>query len=145
MKKVIICHCWGGKSEYRWYPKTKNELELLGFEVIVPSFASTDYPSLHEWLSTLQSIAPNPNENLFLIGHSLGAPLILRYLEGLKTRQRVGGVVFVAGFASDLGSDFYAISNFFEKEFDFEKIKNHCNKFVYIASINDPYVPLSCA
>lgn len=55
--------------------------------------------------------------------------------------QKVGGVVFVAGFTDNLG--FKELSNYFETPIDFQKVKNRSkNGFVAIHSDNDPYVPL---
>jgi predicted alpha/beta hydrolase family esterase len=65
----------------------------------------------------------------------------MRYLEGLKSGQRVGGAVFVAGFTDDLG--FEEISNFFKTPINFDAIKTHCPVFTAIHSDNDPYVDLS--
>ncbi len=64
----------------------------------------------------------------------------MRYLESLKPCQKVGGVVFVAGYTTDLSYD--DLKTFFAKPINYEKIKSHCSKFVAIHSDNDPYVSL---
>ena len=143
MKKAIIIHCWEGYPEYCWYPNTKKELEEKGFEVIVSEMPDTKNPKLDNWLSNLQEIASKPNEDTYLIGHSLGCITILRYLESLRENEKIGGAVLVAGFTDNLG--FEELNSFFEKPIDFEKIKNHCSKFVAIHSDNDPYVDLKHA
>jgi len=140
MKKVIIIHCWEGYSNYCWYPNAKKELEDKGYEVIIPEMPETNLPKFKAWLSELQRVAGKPNKNLYLIGHSLGCITILRYLEGLKENEKIGGAILVAGFTDDL--DLKEIKGFFETPIDFEKIKNHCSKFVAIHSDNDPYVSL---
>jgi predicted alpha/beta hydrolase family esterase len=143
MKKVVIIHCWGGYPNYCWYPQTKKELEALGFEVVIPEMPNTDNPQLTEWLPTLQQIAGNPTEDLYLIGHSLGCGTIMRYLETLKPDEKIGGVVFVAGFTDDL--HFKELTNFFTTPLDFKKIKSKAKKFSIIASDNDPFVDLKFA
>jgi predicted alpha/beta hydrolase family esterase len=140
MKKVIIIHYYEGYPNYCWYPDTKKELEDKGYEVIVPEMPETNSPKFNAWLSELQRVASEPNENLYLIGHSLGCITILRYLEGLKEDEKIGGAILVAGFTDDLG--FKEIKGFFETPIDFEKIKSHCSKFIAIHSDNDQYVPL---
>ncbi len=100
----------------------------------------TDTPKLLLWLPKLQEVAPNPDENLYLIGHSAGVITILKYLENLAGGKKVGGVVFVAGFTDDLG--YTELKNFFEQRIDFEKIKSKAKHFVAIHSDNDPYVSL---
>ena len=146
MKRAVIIHCWGGYPEYCWYPSVKAELERNGFEVQVPVMPDTDKPKLIEWLPTLQKVAGEPDENLFLIGHSLGCATIMRYLESLTSGEKIGGVVFVAGFDDGLDAEKYPeVQNFFTTPFDYEKIKSRCDKFVAIASDDDPYVPLRYA
>ena len=140
MKKVVIIHCWEGYPDYCWYPQTKKELEDKGFEVIVPQMPETAMPRLSLWLPKLQELAPNPNENLYLVGHSAGVITIMRYLENLKENQQIGGVVFVAGFTDDLG--YKELSNFYESQLNFEKIKSGAKHFVAIHSDDDPYVSL---
>lgn len=140
MKKVIIVHCWSGYPEYCWYPYTKKELEAKGFEVRVPSFPDTDAPRLDKWLPVLEKEIGSPNEDTYLVGHSVGCITILRYLESLPPGQKVGGVVLVAGFTDDLG--FTELKNFFTTPILFEKIKVKVNKFFAIHSDDDPYVPL---
>lgn len=143
MKRAIIVHCWDGTPNYCWYPQTKKELEDKGFKVDVPAMPETNLPKLSLWLPKLREIIGIPDENLFLIGHSAGVITILRYLESLETDKKIGGVVMVAGFTSDLG--YKELTNFFEKPIDFEKIKKHCRKFIAINSDNDPYVDLKYA
>lgn len=140
MKKAVIVHCWDGYPNYCWYPQTKKELEAKGFEVLVPEMPETGAPKLSLWLPKLQEAASKPSEDLYLIGHSAGVITILRYLEKLKDHQKVGGVVFVAGFTDDLG--YKELKNFFEQPIDFEKIKTKAKYFTAIHSDNDPYVPL---
>ena len=140
MKKVVIIHCWEGYSDYCWYPNTKKELENKGYEVIVPKMPETNLPKFNDWLSELRKVAGKPNEDLYLIGHSLGCITILRYLENLKESEKIGGVILVAGFTDNLC--FKKIKSFFETPIDFQKIKSHCSDFVVIHSDNDPYVSL---
>lgn len=144
MKRVIIIHCWEGYPEYCWYPWVKKELEMRGFQVEVPAFPETENPKLSGWLPKLQEVIGQPDEELYLIGHSLGCITIMRYLETLGENQKIGGVVFVAGFTENVGFD--EIQTFFETPVDLEKIKNKVkNGFVAIHSDDDPYVDLKYA
>jgi len=140
MKKAIIVHCWDGYPEYCWYPDVKKELEKKGFEVLVPAMPDTNVPNLSKWLPKLKEIAGTPDEDTYLIGHSIGCITIMRYLESLSEKQKIGGAIFVAGFTDDLG--FKELKNFFETPINFKKIKLNSKQFVDIISDNDPYVPL---
>ena len=140
MKRVSIVHCWEAYPEYCWYPYVKKELEAEGFDVQVPAFPETDKPKLDKWLPVLKKAIGTPDENLFLVGHSVGCITILRYLESLDEGQRIGGAVLVAGFTDNLGFD--ELKNFFTTGIDFKKIKQKANHFVAIHSDDDPFVPL---
>lgn len=148
MKKAIIVHCWGGTPTDNWYKNTKRELEENGFTVTIPAFPDTDAPNLSKWLPVLQDSVKIPDEDTYLIGHSVGCITILRYLESLEEGQKVGGVVLVAGFTDDLNgvreiAD--ELSNFFETPLDWGKIKLGAGKFTAIHSDNDPFVDLRYA
>lgn len=144
MKRVIIIHCWEGYPEYCWYPWVKKELEAKGFKVQIPTFPDTEKPKMKDWLAMLKEVADEPDENLYLIGHSLGCATIVRYLETFNEDQKIGGAVFVAGFTESLGYD--ETQSFFETPMDLEKIKTKSkNGFVAIQSDNDPYVDLKHA
>lgn len=141
MKRAIIVHCWDGYPEYYWYPSVKEQLEAEGFSVQVPAFPEAALPKQALWVPFLKEQAGDPNDELFLIGHSVGCITILRYLETLKEGERVGGVVLVAGFTDNLGFD--ELKNYFETLIDFAKIKTKSkNGFIAIHSDNDPYVDL---
>lgn len=144
MKKAYIIHCWEGYPEYCWYPWVKKELKAKGFEVFVPEMPETAMPKMDLWVSKLQEIVGEPNENVYLIGHSIGCAAIMRYMEKLPEDQKVGGVVMVAGFNENVG--FNEIQNFFETPIDLEKVKRQSkNGFIAIHSDNDPYVDLRYA
>jgi hypothetical protein len=148
MKRAIIVHCWDGYPEYCWYPSVKKELESKGFEVQIPAFPDTSAPNLKKWLPVLKKVIGTPDEETYLIGHSVGCIAILRYLESLTERQKVGGVVLVAGFTDDLnGVDEITdeLSNFFETPIDSENIKAKARSFVAIHSDNDPFVDMRYA
>lgn len=140
MKQVIIIHCWGGKPGLGWYGWLEKELEQQGFKVIQPAMPHADYPQQNEWLDTLKEVIPEIDEDTYFVGHSLGCIAIMRFLELLPAGKKVGGVLFVAGFSSDLG--FEETKSFFEKPFDWKKIKQSCKQFIALHSDNDQYINL---
>lgn len=145
MKRVVIVHYWDGNPKYCWYTTTKKRLEDIGFEVNVPEMPDTHFPKLSSWLPKLKETIGRPDMDLYLVGHSLGCITILRYLEQLKDNEKIGGVVFVAGFTDDLRNVDPVedeLKNFFETPILWNKIKPKANKFVVIHSDNDPYVSI---
>lgn len=146
-KKVIIVHGWSGYPEEGWFPWLKNELESRGFEVVVPQMPRPEEPRINNWVPALSAAIGAPDENTYLVGHSMGCQAIARYLETLPENVRVGGAIFVAGF-------FKRLTNLEEEEaasgvaeewlhtpLDFVKVKSHLSGSVAIFSDNDPYVP----
>jgi len=140
-KRAFLIHGWEGSPEEGWRPWLKKELEKKGFKVFVPAMPETNNPHIDKWVPYLAGLVGNPTENDYFLGHSLGCITILRYLEGLKEGERVGGVILVAGFTDDLS--YKELSSFFQKPIDFSKIKSHCKEFIAIHSDNDPYIALS--
>ncbi|MDD2807470.1 MAG: alpha/beta hydrolase [Patescibacteria group bacterium] len=140
MKTAVIVHCWDGNPEYCWYPWTKKQLEKNNFKVAVPALPQTNLPKLKLWLPPLAQLAQTPDHNLFFIGHSIGCITILRYLEKIELTEKIGGVILVAGFTDNLG--YQELDNFFTTPINFSVLKNKANKFISIASDNDPFVPL---
>lgn len=138
MKRAILIHCWGGTPDYAWYPWVKNQLQQKGYHVAVPSMPHTDEPKVTEWLPELQKTIGEPDEDLVLIGHSLGTVTIMRYLETLQN-ARIGKAIFVAGFTDQLG--FKELENFFETPLNFASIRSKTKDgFVAIQSDDDPFV-----
>ena len=142
-KRVFIIYCWEGTPNSRWYPWLKGELIRRDFDAKVPTMPNTNHPRQAAWLKHMETVIGAPDKNTYLVGHSVGCIAILRYLEGLKKGQIVGGVVLVAGYTSDLG--YYDLKSFFTKDVQWKKIRSHCNKFAAIHSDNDQYVSLHYA
>jgi uncharacterized protein len=150
MKKVFIIHSWGGSPEEGIHKYLRSQLEAKGFEVSVPEMPNTDSPEIDAWTEHLNSLAPNPDDDTYFVGHSVGCQTILRYLEKLPENQKVGGVVMIAPWMHLLDTAYEnpeeekeIAKPWLETPIDWEKVKTHTNKFVAIFSDNDFCVPLS--
>lgn len=146
-KRVFIVHGWGGYPEEGWRPWLKENLEKAKFSIFNPVMPDTENPTMQAWVNYLAKTVKAPDKNFYFIGHSLGCITILRYLETLKKKEKIGGVILVAGFVKDLTFSDYKgeLASFFQKPISWEKIKIHCSKFIAIHSDNDPYVSLENA
>lgn len=145
--RIYIIHGWEGSPTANWFPWLKEELEKKGYEISVPQMPGAEAPEMEKWIPHLQSVAKSPDENTYFVGHSMGCQAIMRYLEELPEKTKVGGAVFVAGFFNLVN-----LSSSEEKEIvqpwlttpiDFRKILSITDKFTAIFSTNDPWVPLS--
>ncbi len=139
-KRAYIIHGWGGNPESNWFPWLKKELEAKNIKTAILAMPDSDLPKMNAWLSRMQKEIFNPDENVYLVGHSLGGIAILRYLEALPEGKQIGGAVLAAGFSESIGTK--EIDNFFDKPVDYGKIKKSAKKITAINSDNDPFVPI---
>lgn len=144
MIKFLILHGTDASPESNWFMWLKGKLIGMGHETWLPQLPDSSKPNTKAYNTFLLS-----NENFtidsdtVLIGHSSGAVEILSLLENLPAETNVKAAILVSAFADDLGRE--SLAGLFEQPFDFEAIKSHCAKFIFIHSDNDPYVPLKQA
>ncbi len=141
MKNVLILHGAGNNSQGNWFPWLKRELEGKGYVVWSPDLPNSDVPDLNDWLKTVFGNAWEFNANSIIVGHSSGATLILRILESLPKGTKVDKAILVAS-PVQLGAKpeyFQYKRSLVEPPFNWQKIKESCDKFYFIHSDNDPY------
>jgi hypothetical protein len=145
-QRVIIVHGWGKGPTTGWFSAVKKRLEARGFEVVVPAMPNKDAPKMGAWIKTLSEIVGTPDEQTFLIGHSIGCQTIFRYLASLKKNECIGGVLSVAGWFSLTGlrtqEERRLAKPWLETPISFEDVKKHASKIVALLSDNDSFVPL---
>ncbi|MFO0702688.1 MAG: alpha/beta hydrolase [Candidatus Andersenbacteria bacterium] len=146
MKRVIIVHGWSGKPDEHWLPWLKQQLEAKGFSVQVPQLPDADTPRIEPWVAKVAQTVGTPDQDTFLVGHSLGNQAIARYLATLKPGVTVGGVVFVAGFFKSLHTqeapeDQETARLWLTAPLDLAAVESHIKNSVAIFSDDDPDVP----
>jgi hypothetical protein len=148
MKRVIIVHGWDGYPEEGWFPWLKKELEVRGFEVVIPQLPQADEPRINRWVPALAAVVGTPDDETCFVGHSMGCQAIARYLESLPEGVTAGGAVFVAGFFRRLTNleDDQAVRDvareWLETPLDLAVVRRRIKRCVALFSDNDPYVPL---
>lgn len=144
MKKVFIIHGFQGSPNGGWRPWLMRELEILDVYACALSMPNPDFPVCEEWTEEItRHIERNKNDEIYLIGHSLGAPAILRYLETAPKKLSIKGVFLVSGPSEKNNNP--KIDSFLEKPFNFSAIKSKAAQFVIVHGDNDPEVPLGNA
>jgi predicted alpha/beta hydrolase family esterase len=148
MKKVFLIHGYGGEPNGGWRPWLMGKLareEVWACALAMPMI--DEKPIKDEWVTEITRSVGKPDENVFLVGHSLGVPALLNYIESLPIGSRIGGVVLVSGIIHPIpGKDRYIpINHFYEKEFNYEHTKKICNNFFVIHGDNDTAVPFEQA
>lgn len=146
MKKVFIIHGFQGRPNGGWRPWLMRELSKNDIYACALAMPTPDVPVKSEWVNKISEVVSIPNEDIFLVGHSLGVPAILRYLESLDKDSKIGGALLVSGPLSKIEKVGYEqVDTFLDTTFDFDHIKNACKNFVIIQGDNDKYVPFSDA
>jgi predicted alpha/beta hydrolase family esterase len=143
MKRVVIAHGWAVDAEWAWIPWLKHELEKEDCRVTTPSFPNSKEPILEEWLPVITEAVGEPGANTYLIGHSLGCQIVLRYLETVDVP--IGGALFIAGGVYRRkrreGAPAWTES-WGRTEMNLEHIHRVLPRSAAILSDNDPFFPL---
>lgn len=144
VKRVFIVHRWGGTPNSDWYPWLTQQLQKEKLEVVTPQLPNTDEPILEKWVPALSAAIGKPNQDTFLVGHSMGCQTIARYLEVAPVP--IGGAVFVAGYfkrLTGLTIDEQVVADkWLRTPLDLRKVRRNLPASIAIFSDNDPYVPL---
>ncbi|MDP2672221.1 MAG: alpha/beta fold hydrolase [Nanoarchaeota archaeon] len=143
-KKVYLIHGWGGSSKSEpWFDWLKKEIPKKDFQIEIFDMPDTDNPKIEKWVKYLEENIKDVDEQTYFIGHSIGCQTILRYLEKLHKHKRIAGCVFVAPWFEliNLEPEEVKIAHpWINSRIDFERVLDHCNKFLAIFSKNDPCV-----
>ncbi|MFA6251064.1 MAG: alpha/beta hydrolase [Candidatus Paceibacterota bacterium] len=141
MKKVFIVHGFMGTPNGGWKSWLMNGLAEHGVYACSLPMPTPDNPIKSEWIKTISEAVGVPNEGIFLVGHSLGVPAILRYLEFLDKDSKIGGAVLVSGPIAKIEKDGYEqVNAFLDGAFDFDHIKSTCKNFTVIHGDSDNVV-----
>lgn len=141
MKKVFIIHGFQGTPNGGWRPYLMRELEKHDIYACSLPMPSPEAPKLDEWLEEINHyVDMNKNDEIYLVGHSLGGTAILRYLEEY-TSPNIKGAILVSTPCHQNANE--KIRDFLSSDFDWTKMKNKIPKVVVIHGDNDPFVPVS--
>ena len=151
MKKIFIVHGFGGIPNAGWLPWIMKELAVDKTYACVLPVPDSRNPVVSKWIEEISHAVNNaPNDEIVLVGHSLGATAILKYLEQALVDHPIFSVILVSGLVSpldpqNLESNYRAIDSILIPEINFEKIKGKANKFTVLRSTDDPAVPFNHA
>ncbi len=151
MKKVFIIHGFGGIPNGGWIPWLMEELAKEKIYACALPMPESKKPIVSKWTEEIVHAIENSTEDeIYLIGHSLGASAILKFLESYDGNKKISGVVLMSGLISPLEaldpeSKYRLIDSFVVPPINFENIKNKADKFTVFHSIDDPAVPFSHA
>ena len=136
---VVIIHGYKSSPRDCWFPWLKKELEKRWYDVKIPKMPHPARPKVSAWIKTIRHTVSTVSPTTYFVGHSLGAMTIIRYLETIQSKEKIGGAIFVAGRFITRSTK-SKVSGFFDKKINWKKVKNSAKKFVGIYSLDDPLV-----
>ncbi len=163
-KQVVVIH--GGTSfktyeDYIKYLQTKdinieklkprqdwkNSLELVlgsNYEILMPRMPNATNARYKEWKIWFERITEVLNDDLILIGHSLGGIFLAKYLAENTFLKKIKATILVAAPFDDSDSlDAYESLIDFTLPLSLEKFAQQVEKIYLLYSKDDPVVPLS--
>ncbi len=142
MKKVLLIHGFRSSPNGGWRPRLLGELAAKGVYACALSMPSPEAPEVDAWVAEIaRYVERDAQDELYLVGHSLGVPAILRFLERAPKHARIAGAVLVSGPVEPL-SDNESILAFLRPPFDFEKFRSKIGAACVIHGDDDALVPV---
>eukprot|EP00445_Apocalathium_hangoei_P039485 CAMPEP_0203953284 /NCGR_PEP_ID=MMETSP0359-20131031/86684_1 /ASSEMBLY_ACC=CAM_ASM_000338 /TAXON_ID=268821 /ORGANISM="Scrippsiella Hangoei, Strain SHTV-5" /LENGTH=530 /DNA_ID=CAMNT_0050886533 /DNA_START=26 /DNA_END=1615 /DNA_ORIENTATION=+ len=143
LKRVVIVPGNGCTNVRRsnWYGWLAGQLEAAGVEVGIRNMPDPMTARESLWLPFIVRELAGGEKRLretIVVGHSSGATAAMRLAE----THRVGGIVLVAAYTSDLGDLNERASGYFSRPWQWEKQKENAGFIVQFASTDDPFLPL---
>lgn len=136
---ILILHGISGHAGIHWQWWLHDELIKLGHIVIMPTLPNPNHPKRQAWLKTIQDLTKEVKLfQLIIIGHSLGVPAALDFLETID--KKIKALICVAGFFEDYGSKLncYYMK---DKNINMKKVKDNVENIYVLYGKGDPYVP----
>ncbi len=143
MKRILIIHGFDGSPNGGWRPWLMGQLEKQDIYACSLAMPSPDMPLCTEWVEQIaRHVEMFVGDEVYLVGHSLGGPTILRYLESDRALPVQGAVLVSSPTEKNQNRK---IDSFLETTFNIEAIRVMCQKFAVIQGDNDTSVPMANA
>jgi len=111
------------------------------FEIIRPRFPNRDNAQYAEWKLNFERYIPLLRSGVILIGSSLGAVFLAKYLSEHKFPKKLSALFLIAPpFSNKLPGDYY--DSGFNLKPDLSLIENNCKNTTLLFSQDDKVVPL---
>ncbi len=144
MKKVFIIHGFEGAPNGGWRPWLMGELRKHDIYACALPMPRPSDPSRIEWIAEIADhVGRDPDDEIYLVGHSLGAAAILLYATKPPGPAHIAGAVLVSGPCEPTGNR--KLEGFLRDPFDFQAIRTNIGRCSVIHGDNDPVVPLAQA
>lgn len=117
--------------------------EVLGesFEIFVPRMPNVTNARFEEWKIWFKRIVSKLNENLILIGHSLGGIFLVKYLSENKLHKKIRATILVASPFDDKDSEEPLAE--FSLNSSLDGFAKQAGEIYLVQSKDDPVVPFN--
>ncbi len=138
MTKIIFVPGNGGcTTQDNWFPSVKAELEKHDLEVLAPTFPDPNLARESYWIPFLREELKAGSDTV-LIGHSSGAIAAMRFAEN----HQLLGSILVGAYHTHLGVEAEKQSGYFDRPWEWDKIKKNQKWISLFASSDDPWIPI---
>ena len=141
-KKVFLIHGLKSAPNAHWFPWIMSELKKHDVWACSLAMPKVDNPIFEEWMNEIiRQIDANRENEIYLVGHSLGGATVLNYLQD-KRANPIAGAVVVSTMIEKSNSK--KVERFYES-FDFEKMKANFKDVAIIHGDNDDWIDVKNA
>jgi predicted alpha/beta hydrolase family esterase len=142
--KVYLIHGFEASPNGAWRAWLLRQLADRDVYACALPMPSPAEPREAAWVTEIARVVERDrDDDVFLVGHSLGVPAILRFVESAPADLRIKGVVLVAGPIENIGKP--RIQDFFMSPFDFAAIRAKLGAATVIHAKDDANVPYAHA
>ena len=139
---VLLIHGFNATPDQHWYKSLRPLLEMSGVQYLSPALPDSGRPQKQSWLATIKQSFDQINDEVILVGHSLGTRATLLFLEQYEVQVRAS--LLVGAFSNNLDNGLRrgsVYASFFDHPIDLSLIKTRCPKFVVMHSRDDQSIP----
>lgn len=137
IKIIFIPGNCNSTTHDNWFPSAKVKFEQQGLQVVAADFPDPDLARESYWIPFLLKEL-KADHNSILIGHSSGAIAAMRFAE----QYQIFGSVLVGTYYTDLGMEKEKLSGYFDRDWNWERIRNNQKWCSIFASQDDPWIPV---
>ncbi len=140
--RIILVHGFNASPEMNFHPWLAEQLRGLGYEVVTPTLPLStkdeiDLPLIIEQMK--EQVGYLKNEDI-LLGHSLGAFIILQYLEAVEMTETPRAVVLVGAPWKVSRAE---LRRLFIMDLDADVLMWKAREYVIVHSKDDTLVPFA--
>jgi predicted alpha/beta hydrolase family esterase len=137
LKVIIVPGNGGAKPTDNWFPYVKEELAKDNVTFVCQEFPDSFLAREKYWIPFLKDELKADQDSI-LSGHSSGAIAAMRFAE----ENKLLGTILVGAYHSDLGMENERISGYFDRPWNWEKIRENQKWIALFADTKDPWIPI---